>query len=349
MTDLQQIGFNYGVMPLNDAMELKASAERIKVRLKRTADDIIEIGKELIAAKEKCGHGNFEIWLQAEFDMTDRSARRFIQVAETFGDKTDTVSVLNATALYALSAPSTNEEVRTEVLQRIENGENVTTTEIEKLKKQLKEVNAENEQLTEKYQSSRKSVERAQMAADNAEQSYKELENRFDHYVKQGIEEKTPELQKQIEAQLSADFQAKIDHQTDEISRLKNQLANSNTTAAEKAKINDELSVLQEKLALSTNQLDTINQQIAQKRAAIQTDEQINQSYFDCAEQLITGISASLAIMDVFIDFDDQAQQTVWHPLCVIDEKTKRKLSKAIEHLQSAASSIQHMIEAEPV
>ena len=33
-------------LPINDAMELNAIKERIKIRLKRTAEDIIEIGKD---------------------------------------------------------------------------------------------------------------------------------------------------------------------------------------------------------------------------------------------------------------------------------------------------------------
>ncbi len=143
MQELQQVGFDYVLMPLIDAIELKSSAERIKVRLQRTAEDIVEIGKELMIAKEKCGHGNFENWLSAEFEMSQTSATRFINVAKMFADKLATVQDLNAKALYLLSAPSTPEEVRTEVLQRVENGEKVTNAEIDKLKKQLKKADAE--------------------------------------------------------------------------------------------------------------------------------------------------------------------------------------------------------------
>jgi DNA repair exonuclease SbcCD ATPase subunit len=133
--ELQQSVFDYGVLPINDAIELKASAERIKLRLKRTAEDIIEIGKELILSKKRCGHGGFEKWIESEFDMTDRSARNFMQVAETFGDKTEIISVFKPTALYALSSPSFPEDVRAEVLQRAEAGEKVDSKEIERLKK----------------------------------------------------------------------------------------------------------------------------------------------------------------------------------------------------------------------
>lgn len=208
--ELQQIGFNYGVMAMNDAMELKASAERIKVRLKRTADDIIEIGKELIDAKERCGHGNFETWLKSEFELSVDSAQNFMNVAKTFGNQIPNSSVfgLGAKVLYKLSAPSTTEAVRAEIIDRAENGETVTVKEIQAAKKEAAEakqraadlqqknfdlqdaINKEKDSAVQAKQEARQSVERAQMAATNAEGNYKELANRFDHYVTEGVEEK---------------------------------------------------------------------------------------------------------------------------------------------------------------
>ena len=129
--------FDYGILPVNDAMALSAIKERIKIRLKRTAEDIIEIGLDLIIAKEKCGHGGFEKWLKAEFEMTQKSATRLMNVANTFGDyKSDNLSVLKISALYELAAPSMPEEVRTEIIERVENGETVDLKEIQRLKRE---------------------------------------------------------------------------------------------------------------------------------------------------------------------------------------------------------------------
>jgi septal ring factor EnvC (AmiA/AmiB activator) len=60
-------------------------------------------------------------------------------VAERFGDKFDSVSNLSLTALYELAAPSTPEEVRTEVAERVAAGESVTTAEVKEFKKKIKE------------------------------------------------------------------------------------------------------------------------------------------------------------------------------------------------------------------
>jgi hypothetical protein len=49
-------------------------------------------------------HGSFLPWIEAEFDMAHKTAMRFIQVADRFGSKLDTMSTLNLTALYELDA-----------------------------------------------------------------------------------------------------------------------------------------------------------------------------------------------------------------------------------------------------
>jgi hypothetical protein len=71
--------------------------------------------------------------------MTDKSAERFMSVAERLGDKFDSVSNLSLTALYELAAPSTPEEVRTEVAERVAAGESITTAEVKELKNKIKE------------------------------------------------------------------------------------------------------------------------------------------------------------------------------------------------------------------
>ena len=91
-----------------------------------TAADVIEIGQALIRQKAKLGHGNFLNWLAAEFGMSNPTASRFMNVAERFGSKSFSVKDLDLTALYELAAPSTPEEVRSEVERRIAAGELVT-------------------------------------------------------------------------------------------------------------------------------------------------------------------------------------------------------------------------------
>ncbi|WP_267427217.1 hypothetical protein [Methylobacterium sp. GC_Met_2] len=115
-------GFDYEQLDDAAANEAKAVVERYRQRQKAY---VIDTGRDLLAIKARLEHGLFLEWVQAELGMTPRSAQRAMSAAEVLGDKSDTVSYLPPTAIYALSAPSTPAPVRAAVLRRIEAGEAV--------------------------------------------------------------------------------------------------------------------------------------------------------------------------------------------------------------------------------
>lgn len=89
--------------------------------VRQTAQGIIEIGQRLIEVKERLGHGNFIPWLKSEFNWSLQSAKRFMNVAETFGQNQQIVDFYPS-ALYALAAPSIPDEAREEALTLAESG-----------------------------------------------------------------------------------------------------------------------------------------------------------------------------------------------------------------------------------
>ncbi len=105
------------------------AAERIRRTVQKTVGNIIEIGQELLAAKESVGHGHFEPWLRAEFSWTKRTAQNFMSVAERFGGNTQLISHLpiDPTAAYLLAAPSAPDGARQTAVERAEAGERITT------------------------------------------------------------------------------------------------------------------------------------------------------------------------------------------------------------------------------
>ena len=102
----------------------------IRDRMGRAAQNVVEIGTRLIAVKKQLRHGEFGDWLQAEFGWDDRTARRMMNVADTF--KSDKLSDLNIapSALYLLASPSTPEDVRTEFIEKAKAGEPVTHADV---------------------------------------------------------------------------------------------------------------------------------------------------------------------------------------------------------------------------
>jgi len=97
--------------------ELVQIAERIRSAIKVTAGSIVDIGKDLTDAKRMVHHhGAWLSWLDTEFQMSARTAQRYMRAAEFAKGKYDTVSLLPPATIYLLSAPSTPERIKAEVI-----------------------------------------------------------------------------------------------------------------------------------------------------------------------------------------------------------------------------------------
>ncbi len=116
-----------------DRIEIEKATDRIKMRMSRTVEDIVEIGKDLMGVKDRLGHGEFLNWIEHEFGMTERTAQNLMSVAKEFGTKYEMVSYLKFSpkVLYQLAAPSTPEEVKTRAITAAEAGEKVTNKDID--------------------------------------------------------------------------------------------------------------------------------------------------------------------------------------------------------------------------
>jgi hypothetical protein len=123
-----QEAFDYTPLTPDIAAQVQTAAQRIRQMVQRTLEDLLAAGKDLLAVNAALPHGRFGPWLRAEFGWTERTARRFMTVAERFGPKTDTMSDLpfDPTAAYLLAAPSAPEEASSVALERAENGERIT-------------------------------------------------------------------------------------------------------------------------------------------------------------------------------------------------------------------------------
>lgn len=67
----------------------------------QTAQNIVEIGKRLIAVKESLPHGEFGIYLKDKVDFSRQSANRFMQVTREFSN-CSALSDLSSTKIFAL-------------------------------------------------------------------------------------------------------------------------------------------------------------------------------------------------------------------------------------------------------
>jgi hypothetical protein len=107
-----ELSYNYELVAAEHRQPVRAAALEIKRGLVRTQQELITIGSRLIEVKDRLAHGQFADWLKVEFELSERMAQRMMNVAEVYGDKSDTVSVFSQSALYLLAAPSTPKAAR---------------------------------------------------------------------------------------------------------------------------------------------------------------------------------------------------------------------------------------------
>ncbi|MBV9386116.1 MAG: DUF3102 domain-containing protein [Chroococcidiopsidaceae cyanobacterium CP_BM_ER_R8_30] len=125
--------FDYTNLDAEISQFVQARTGEIRALMKRTAEDIIEIGQKLIVVKQKLGHGCFLDWIEAEFEWSYPTAARFIQVANAFS-KIYQIDKFAPSALYLLAAPSTPETAREEALALAKAGEHITYTTAKNIK-----------------------------------------------------------------------------------------------------------------------------------------------------------------------------------------------------------------------
>lgn len=124
--ELVVIGFNYDLLETKLADKVRTAADRIRERVKKTVEDIIAVGNDLLAVKEALPHGQFLPWLKAEFGWSERSAQNFMSVAEQFKSAKIADLPIQPSAAYLLAAPSIPDEARQKAVEKAEAGEEIT-------------------------------------------------------------------------------------------------------------------------------------------------------------------------------------------------------------------------------
>lgn len=99
--------FDYDSLNCEDRIVIKQKTDEIKVLMRRTAQDVFDIGGKLLEIKDRLGHGKFGHWLKSEFGWSDRTAQNFMLVHSKFkAANISDFSYLNISpsALYVLAA-----------------------------------------------------------------------------------------------------------------------------------------------------------------------------------------------------------------------------------------------------
>src|SRR5262245_14032618 len=128
--------FDYGDLSSSAAKFLREQAERIR---RQSASSIINIGKDLVAAKHYLSHGAFIAWVESEVGIAARTAQAYMRVAKWVAPKSASIAHLPPSLLYLFSASSTPSSFVVDVLKRIEAGERISLRAIRNELQDLRE------------------------------------------------------------------------------------------------------------------------------------------------------------------------------------------------------------------
>lgn len=120
--------FSYADLTPDAAQVARTAAAAIR---NTQAGFVRNVGEHLLRAKEVLPHGSFTAWAEVELGINARTARKYMQAASWLKGKTETVTVLPPTVLYALSAPSAPAEVVRAVVAAAAAGEALDARRIE--------------------------------------------------------------------------------------------------------------------------------------------------------------------------------------------------------------------------
>jgi hypothetical protein len=170
--------FDYSALEPEIAEALRNQTARIREGLRNTVNNIIEIGRDLLAARGQLEHGHFGKWVEAEFPFTLRTAQNYMNAARLEAES-ETVSLLPEKIVRLIAAKSTPPEIRDQVLASAAAGETIKPKAVEdRLKRARLLRKEENREAQRKQKRSTALKRRRDAQAEKYRQEFEEAEKK---------------------------------------------------------------------------------------------------------------------------------------------------------------------------
>jgi Protein of unknown function (DUF3102) len=118
------VTFDYSEIDADLASNLRRQADRIRTRIGKATQDLIDIGRDLLAAKKHLvDHGDFVKWVEAEVGIARRTAQAYMAIAKLADDKGAAIALLPPTTVHRLASKSAPPEVVSEVVAKAQSGD----------------------------------------------------------------------------------------------------------------------------------------------------------------------------------------------------------------------------------
>jgi len=116
--------FDYSAFDADTACNLRSQANRIRKRIGKATQDLIDIGRDLLAAKKNLiDHGAFIEWVESEVGIVRRTAQAYMALAKFADDNGAAIALLPPTTAHRLAAKSAPPEIVSEVVSKALSGE----------------------------------------------------------------------------------------------------------------------------------------------------------------------------------------------------------------------------------
>ena len=112
--------FDYSVVSTEIADGLRQQADRIRRRIGKSTQDLIDVGRDLLAAKRHLiERGQFIAWVESEVGILARTAQNYMRAADLAeSHQSETISLFPPKIVYLLAAKSTPRAIVEDVLTR---------------------------------------------------------------------------------------------------------------------------------------------------------------------------------------------------------------------------------------
>jgi Protein of unknown function (DUF3102) len=118
------VAFDSSAIDADLASNLRRQANRIRVRIGKATQDLIDIGRDLLSAKKHLlDHGDFIKWVEAEVGIACRTAQAYMAIAKLADDKGAAIALLPPTTVHRLASKSAPPEVVSEVVAKAQSGD----------------------------------------------------------------------------------------------------------------------------------------------------------------------------------------------------------------------------------
>lgn len=191
-------------LPGLEPTTLEERAQRIRDLVAVTRGCILEIGRQLIAAREDPNLADriiWQAWLKDEFGWKESTAYKYISVAKAFlvgitGKSNSEPKTVTLNAMYVLASDDISTETRAAALTRAEAGETITKTKAEEMVQAARQDLAKQvrEELRKEHEAAIKTAVKA--AVETAAGEIRDLRDELDQ---RDADEAEPSLDRAIE------------------------------------------------------------------------------------------------------------------------------------------------------